>query len=119
MNEVVRLPRLERVGSSWQLFVDNKPFLILGGQVQNSSMSSAEYMRPLWQKLVEMGINTVLGAVSWEAIEPEEGVFNFTDLDAILTDAKTHNLRVVIVWFGSFKNGKNTPPCLLITADRV
>ena len=105
MNEAVKLPRLERLGSSWQLFVDNKPFLILGGQVQNSSMSSAEYMRTLWPKLAEMGINTVLGAVSWEATEPEEDVFDFTELDAILADARAHNVRVVIIWFGSFKNG--------------
>jgi beta-galactosidase GanA len=109
MEDLENLPRLCKMGSTWQLIVDGKPFLILGGQVQNSSMNSADYMRPLWKKLVGMGINTVLGPVAWEDIEPEENIFDFTELETILTDARSYGMRIVLLWFGSFKNGKDRP----------
>ena len=44
-------PRLEKSGDTQQLIVDGKPFLILGGELGNSSASSAEYMQPLWPRL--------------------------------------------------------------------
>lgn len=75
------------------------------GELQNSSMSSAKYMAETWPKLVEANFNTVLGSVAWEQIEPEEGKFNFTELDACLQGAREHGLRLVLLWFGSFKNG--------------
>ncbi|KAM0326573.1 hypothetical protein ACHAQA_006442 [Verticillium albo-atrum] len=101
----VPLPCLKKVGGRWQLQVDGKPWLILGGELQNSSMSSARYMRTVWDNLRKMGINTVLGPVTWEDIEPEEGRFEFTELDAILRDARAHGFRLILLWFGSFKNG--------------
>ncbi|KAH8887895.1 glycoside hydrolase [Thozetella sp. PMI_491] len=102
------LPRLAQVDSTWQLTVDDKPYLILGAELQNSSMSSARYMDTVWQKLADMSINTVLGAVTWEDIEPEEGKFDFSELDAVITGARQHNLRLIVLWFGSFKNGMST-----------
>lgn len=102
---VSNLPYLERLESSWQLWVDGKPFLMLGAELQNSSMSSARYMDTIWQNLVDMGINTVLGPVAWEDMEPEEGKFDFSVLDAIIAGAKAHGLRLILLWFGSFKNG--------------
>ncbi|HEV7608182.1 MAG TPA: hypothetical protein VGO61_12640, partial [Steroidobacteraceae bacterium] len=56
-------PRLEKHGSTQQLIVDGKPFLILGGELGNSSASSAEYMRPHWPRLKAMNLNTVLAPV--------------------------------------------------------
>ena len=44
-------PHLEKQGSTQQLIVDGKPFLILGGELGNSSASSADYMRPHWPRL--------------------------------------------------------------------
>lgn len=76
-------------------------------EAQNSSFSSAKYMRPRWQNLVDMNINTVLGSVTWEMIEPQEGVFNFSELDGIIADAKGHGLKLVLLWFGTYKNGKS------------
>ena len=99
-------PHFEKIPGSKQLHVDGKPYLILGAELQNSSMSSAEYMKPIWQKLVDMNINTVLGNVTWEAIEPEEGKFDFSELDRVVEDARAHGLRLVLLWFGSFKNGE-------------
>jgi beta-galactosidase GanA len=98
-------PRIKRSGRSPQLFVDGKPFLMLAGELQNSSMTSARYMDTVWQPLKDSGLNTVLGCVTWEDIEPEEGVFKFTELDAVIEGARAHGLRLILLWFGSFKNG--------------
>jgi beta-galactosidase GanA len=100
-----KIPYLEKLDSSWQLWVDGKPFLILGAELQNSSMSSARYMDGIWQNLVDMGINTVFGPVTWEDIEPEEGKFDFNEIEAVIASAKAYGLRLILLWFGSFKNG--------------
>jgi len=63
-------PHIEKRGGTEQLIVDGKPFLILGGELHNSSSSSLEYMKPLWPKLAGMGLNTVITPLSWELIEP-------------------------------------------------
>jgi beta-galactosidase GanA len=99
------IPRLEKTANSQQLIVNGKPFLILGAELQNSSMTSAAYMDTVWQKLVDTNINTVLGCVTWEDIEPTEGHFDFTELDQVILGARKHGLHLVLLWFGSFKNG--------------
>ncbi|RFU24064.1 hypothetical protein B7463_g12274, partial [Scytalidium lignicola] len=102
------IPHLEKVEKSKQLIVNGKPFLMLGAELQNSSMTSAAYMDTVWQKLVDTHINTVLGCVTWEDIEPEEGKFDFSELDKIVEGARAHGLHLVLLWFGSFKNGLST-----------
>jgi hypothetical protein len=62
-------------------------------------------MRPIWSTLVQMNLNTVLPVVYWGLFEPEEGKFDFTLVDGILQEARSHNLRVGLVWFASWKNG--------------
>lgn len=106
--DLSRIPHLRQTANSKQLIVDGEPFLMLAGELQNSSFSSSEYMKDVWSKLTTMNMNAVLGSVSWEQIEPTEGDFDFTSLDQVLLDARLHNLRVVLLWFGSFKNGQ--PP---------
>ena len=71
------IPHLGKKGNSWQLFVDGKPFFILGGEVGNSSFTRLEYMAPIWPKLKAMNLNTLLVPVYWELIEPSEFQFNF------------------------------------------
>ncbi|KAL1893483.1 hypothetical protein Sste5346_006311 [Sporothrix stenoceras] len=103
-------PHLRNVGpGTTQLFVDGKPFLILGGELHNSSLSSAHYMAEHWARLRDKGhINTLLGSITWEAIEPVEGAFDFAELDKVVLDARQHGLRLVLLWFGSYKNGMST-----------
>jgi len=103
-----RFPHLAKRGAATQLIVDGKPWLALGAELNNSSASSLEYMRPLWPKLAASNINTVLATVSWELIEPEEGRFDFSLVDGLIQDARRNNLRLVFLWFGSWKNGKST-----------
>ena len=98
------IPYLQKQGTATQLIVDCNPFLILGGEVGNSSASDPEYMRPVWTKLTRMNLNTVLAPVYWELIEPEEGRYNFTLVDSLIYNARRHKLRLVLLWFGSWKN---------------
>ena len=78
---------------------------MLGGELQNSSLSSAEYMSEIWPKMVATNVNTLLGSVSWEMVEPEEGKFDFEELDKVIFGAREHGLHLILLWFGSFKNG--------------
>ncbi len=97
-------PHLRKQGSATQLIVDGKPFLILGGELGNSSASDLKYMQPIWSKLVAMHLNTVLVPVYWELIEPEEGMFDFALVDSIIHSARQYHLRLAFLWFGSWKN---------------
>lgn len=99
---------LQRQGLSTQLIVNNKPFLILGGELGNSSASSLQYMKPIWPKLKQMHLNTVLTPVYWELIEPEEGNFNFSLLDTIISDARANDLHLILLWFGAWKNSMSS-----------
>lgn len=101
---VSAIPHLERRGNATQLIVDGKPFLVLGGELYNNSATSLDYMKPVWPRLAAMHLNTVLAAVSWAMLEPSEGTFDYTLVDGLIRDARAHNLRLVLLWFGSWKN---------------
>lgn len=91
-----------------QLMVNNQPFLMIGGEIHNSSNSTTLYMNSLWESLQSLNINTVLAAVSWEQFEPVEGEYDYTLLDNLIVGARAHNIKVVILWFGSWKNGESS-----------
>jgi len=98
-------PHLEKRGAATQLIVDGKPFLILGGELHNSSSSSLDYMKPIWPKLAASGLNTVVTPLSWELIEPKEGSYDFTLVDGLLSQAREAHERIVFLWLASWKNG--------------
>jgi hypothetical protein len=56
-----QLPHLQKQGSATQLIVAGHPFLILGGELHNSSSSNLDYIRPVWPRITAMNLNTVLG----------------------------------------------------------
>ncbi|MYN29911.1 GH35 family beta-galactosidase [Duganella levis] len=101
-------PHLRKQGSATQLIVDDQPFLLLGGELHNSSASSLEYLNTLWPTLKSAELNTVLAPVEWDQIEPVEGRFDFTVLDGLLKQARAHNTRLVLLWFGAWKNSMST-----------
>jgi hypothetical protein len=103
-----RIPHLRKQGETTQLMVDEKPFLVLGGELGNSSFTSLEYMEPIWPKLNKMNLNTVLAPVYWELIEPAEGKFDFKLLDQLIGKARNHDLRLVLLWFASWKNSMSS-----------
>jgi beta-galactosidase GanA len=97
------LPRLRQQGTATQLLVDGQPFLIRGGELGNSS-GEPDYLRRYWSKLKAGNLNTVLVPISWDVVEPTEGQFDFATLDGVLKDARSHDQRLVLLWFGAWKN---------------
>jgi hypothetical protein len=104
------IPHLRKQGTATQLIVDGKPFLALAGELLNSNATSLEYLKPVWPRLVAAKLNTALAGVSWNQIEPQEGKFDFTVLDGVIQGARSHNLRLVLLWFGTWKNGLSSYP---------
>src|SRR5271157_3891277 len=111
------IPHLRKQGTATQLIVDGKPFLALAGELLNSSATSVEYMKPVWPKLVEAKLNTVLAGVSWNQIEPQEGKFDFSVLDGMIREARSHNMRLVPLWFATWKNGLSSYPPAWVKRD--
>lgn len=115
----IAAPHLEKQGNTQQLVVDGKPFLILGGELGNSSASSAEYMKPHWPRLKAMHLNTVLAPVYWELVEPRQGKFDWSTLDDMLRDARAQDLKLVVLWFGAWKNSMSTYAPAWLKRDSV
>ncbi len=100
--------------------VKGKPFFILGGQVHNSSAYNKERMAPLWDTLVRMHANTAEVPVYWEQVEPTEGNFDFSIVDDLISGAQEHGLKLILLWFGTWKNGsmKYTPGWMKLQPER-
>ncbi|TFG70120.1 MAG: hypothetical protein E4H27_06365, partial [Anaerolineales bacterium] len=102
------IPHLSKKGNATQLIVHDKPFLIIGGELHNSSTSSLAFMQPVWERLTALNLNTVLSVVSWELVEPEEGQFHFDLVDDLIDEARRHGLHLILLWFGSWKNAMSS-----------
>jgi hypothetical protein len=99
------IPRIEHVGNQYHFLVDGQPFLMLGAQAHNSSATSAEQLEPFWKSLVAIHGNAGEVPLYWELIEPQPGKFDFHLIDDIVAGARRNGLRVVFLWFGTWKNG--------------
>ncbi len=97
-------PELRAQGPTQQLIVDGHPFLIRGGELNNSSATNPAFLEPQWARLKALNLNTVLSPVYWHLIEPAEGRYDFTTVDELLRQAHQNRLRLVLLWFGSWKN---------------
>ncbi len=120
MNETSQaapVPHLAKHGAATQLIVDGKPFLVLGGELHNSSSASLDYMAPVLARFAAGHLNTALAAVCWDLIEPEEGKFDFSLVDGAIRLARRNDLRLVLLWFGSWKNGVSTYPPVWVKTD--
>ena len=96
--------RLQQQGTATQLLVNDKPFLILGGELGNSSASCTEDIERIFPKLERMGLNTVLVPAYWDLTEPVEGQFDFSLTDKVIDQARKNHLKVIFLWFGAWKN---------------
>jgi hypothetical protein len=97
-------PQLVQKDGRYALMVDGRPFLILGGQLHNSSGWPSE-LPQVWESMAALHANTVEAPVYWEQFEPQQGHFDYTNIDQIVEGARAHHLHVVFLWFGTWKNG--------------
>ena len=88
--------------------VNGEPFLMLAGELGNSTASTIESMEAVWPRLKELNLNTVLIPVFWELLEPVEGEFDFRLIDNLIGEARRYDLKIVFLWFGSWKNSMSS-----------
>src|SRR5687768_9049965 len=91
-----------------QLTIDGAAFLVLGAELHNSSSADEAILDAKLARLVDLGVNTVLAPISWELFEPREGEFDYRHVDVVLETVRSHRLRLVPLWFGSWKNGMSS-----------
>jgi beta-galactosidase GanA len=98
------MPQLRKTGTVTQLYVQGKPFLALGGELGNSTASDITVLTAAFDKLQRMHLNTVMLPVYWDLIEPQEGKYDFSLVQQAILQARAHNLHLVYLWFGAWKN---------------
>lgn len=104
LSPAAEAPQLVQKDGRYALFVDGKPFLVLGGQIHNSSSWPSE-LPQVWESMEALHANTVEAPVYWEQMEPQPGKFDFSGVDALVEGARAHNLHLIVLWFGTWKNG--------------
>jgi len=103
-----------------QLLVHEQPYLILGGELGNSSAGTAAEADTILPRLARLHFNTVLMPVAWDEIEPQEGRFDFTIPDHWIDVARQQHMHLVFLWFGAWKNAfsEYAPPWVLADTAR-
>jgi beta-galactosidase GanA len=99
------MPKLVKQDGRYAFLVDGKPFLILGAQINNSSAWPTS-LPEVWPTIEAMHVNTVEAPVYWEQLEPQPGKFDFSNVDQLVKQARDHHVYLVLLWFGTWKNGK-------------
>lgn len=113
-------PVLVQRGRTMVLDLGGSPFLVLGGELHNSSSSSELSIRHAFDSVDGLGLNTVLAPVAWNQFEPSEGAFDFSLIDALLAVSREKGVRLIPLWFGAWKNGRSTymPPWVRADSER-
>lgn len=101
----VDLPTITLKNGASELIVHGKPYIILGGELGNSSAGTEAQADAILPRLANLHVNTVLMPVAWEEIEPTEGTYDFRILDHWIDVARKQRLHLVLLWLGSWKNG--------------
>nr|WP_054664902.1 DUF5597 domain-containing protein [Lacticaseibacillus camelliae] len=100
------IPHLQDNDGQTVLMVDDKPFIGLAAECHNSSASSTAYMNTqVWPRVLPLNINTLLVPVYWEMIEPKPDRFDFSSVQDLISEAREHQVKLVLLWFGLWKNG--------------
>ncbi|MBB3910925.1 beta-galactosidase GanA [Sphingomonas desiccabilis] len=97
------LPRLETRNGRHAFIVDGAPYLMLAAQANNSSNYPA-MLDQVWPTLDRIHANTLEMPIAWQQVEPTEGKFDFSFLQVLLDQARAHDKRVILLWFGTWKN---------------
>lgn len=109
------VPRLVTQGDRHAFIVDGAPFLMLGAQANNSS-NYPWALPKVWPVLDRIHANTLEIPVAWQQVEPQEGTFDFSWVQTLLDQARAHDKRLVLLWFGTWKNtNPNYTPAWVLT----
>lgn len=100
------MPAILEKDGRYALMVDGQPYLMLGVQANNSSAWPA-YLDKVWPAAEKLHANTVELPIYWEQMEATKGKFDFSVVDLILKQAREHHVRLVLLWFGTWKNGSS------------
>lgn len=113
------IPSIIEKEGHYALMVDGKPYLMLGVQANNSSAWPA-YLDKVWPAAEELHANTVELPVYWEQVEVTQGKFDFSMVDLILKQAREHHVHLVLLWFGTWKNGSShyTPEWIKLDQEK-
>jgi beta-galactosidase GanA len=98
------IPSLVQKDGRFALLVDGAPYLILGAQANNSSDWPA-MLPKVWPAMEYLHANTLEIPIYWEQFEPQQGKFDSSAIDNILAQAREHHMHLVLLWFGTWKNG--------------
>lgn len=113
------IPSIVQKNGHYALMVDGEPYLMLGVQANNSSAWPA-YLDKVWPAAEKLHANTVELSIYWEQLEPSQGKFDFSVVDLILKQAREHHVRLVLLWFGTWKNGSShyTPEWIKLNQEK-
>jgi hypothetical protein len=113
------LPHLIHKNGRHALIVDGQPFLMLGAQCNNSSAWPATLPK-VWSAMEALNVNTLEIPIYWEQFEPQPGKYDYSVMDVIITQARERNLRLVLLWFATWKNGSNhyTPQWMKLQPEK-
>jgi beta-galactosidase GanA len=104
------IPELVTKDGRHALLVDGAPFVMFGGQAQNSSNYPLA-LNKVFAAIKDANANTLEIPVAWEQIEATEGKFDFSYVDTLVAEARKNKVRLVLLWFGTWKNtGANYAP---------
>ena len=98
------LPHFIHQNGHHELIVDGAPYLILGGQAHNSSAWPA-VLPNVWSAIAAMDANTLEVPVYWQQLQPTPQSFDFSIVDTMIKQAREHHVHLVLLWFGTWKNG--------------
>jgi hypothetical protein len=98
------IPSIVHENGRYALMVDGAPFLMLGAQANNSSDWPAT-LQKVWPAIEYLHANTLEIPIYWEQFEPRQGQFDFAQIESVLAQARAHRVHLVLLWFGTWKNG--------------
>ena len=98
------VPSLVQKDGRYALLVDGAPYLMLGAQSNNSSDWPAT-LPQVWSAIEYLHANTLETPIYWEQFEPRPGQYDTSAVDNILAQARAHHVHLVLLWFGTWKNG--------------
>ena len=100
------MPRIVENEGRHALLVDGEPFFMFGGQSANSS-TWPKMLPGVWSTIESMHANTLEIPIYWEQFEPEPGKFDYSTIQMVLDQARERDVRLVLLWFATWKNGSN------------